>query len=89
MKHRSTHHPHAPEAYEPRIFDGPAVVMPDRVKEAAGLAPDDYLGLIDMTRVKVIVAVTDDETAHVGGSASVEEKIALLHQVIEGLESLQ
>jgi hypothetical protein len=71
--------------YEPRIFDGPAEHMPDRIKAAAGLHPDDDLAMIDMNHVRMIVVVTDDNNAHVGGPASNEEKIDLLLQVLDGI----
>lgn len=74
---------------EPRIFDGPALVMPDSVKAAVGLKPADEARILDMSGVLLIVVVTDDEQAHVGGPATTEERIDLLQQVLAGLEKLQ
>lgn len=85
----NTTDPHTPEAYEPRIFDGPALVLSDRMKEAAGLKPEDEISMIDMSGVLLIAVVTDDENAHVGGPATTPEKIYLLRQVLKGLEALQ
>lgn len=85
----NTTDPHTPEAYEPRIFDGPALVLTERMKEAAGLNPADHASMIDMSGVLLMVVVTDDENAHIGGPATTPEKIHLLRQVLEGLEALQ
>lgn len=75
-------------AYEPLVFDGPARVVPDRIKEAAGLQPDDKLSMLDLSGVLMLVVVTDDEQAHIGGPATTPEQIVLLHQVLAGLVAL-
>lgn len=79
----------APDARVPMIFDGPALVMPDSVKPALGLKPEDHATRLDMSGVLLLVVVTDDEQAHVGGPATTAEKLDLLRQVLDGLEQLQ
>lgn len=79
--------------YEPRIFDGPALVMPEnlsrRVTQAAGLPAGAQLSMLDLSGVLLMVVVTDDEQMHVGGPTTPAERLELLRQCLAGLEALQ
>jgi hypothetical protein len=82
---------YAPDAYSPRIFDGPMTVLPNHVKDALGFEAGDEVRALEMSGVRLILVVTDADrgNAHLGGTAPVEEKLDLLRQVLAGLEALQ
>lgn len=85
------HRGYPPEAHEPRIFDGPTTVIPDRVKVSLGFDAGSEVRAFDVTGIRLVVLVTDADVgnAHMGGAASTEERIDILRQVLAGLEALQ